>query len=61
MTTFTYKDLDLISDVLLLVVTRIPPREGKPYGHALNKVLDAMKEVDGIEPKPQFKLTHEEE
>lgn len=61
MTTFTYKDLDLISDVLLLVLTRIPPREGKPYEHALEKVLAAMKEVEGIEPKPQFKLTHEGE
>lgn len=54
MTTFTYKDLDLISDVLLLVLTRIPPRESKPYEHALEKVLAAMKEVEGIEPKPQF-------
>lgn len=61
MTTFTYKDLDLISDVLLLVLTRIPPRESKPYEHALEKVLAAMKEVEGIEPKPQFKLTHEGE
>lgn len=61
MTTFTYKDLDLISDVLLLVLTRIPPREGKPYEHALEKVLAAMKEVEGIEPKPKFKLTLEGE
>lgn len=61
MTTFTYKDLDLISDVLLLVLTRIPPRESKPYVYALNKILDAMKEVKDVEPKPQFKLTHEEE
>lgn len=61
MTTFTYKDLDLISDVLFLVLTRIPPREGKPYMHALNKMLDAMKEVKDIEPKPLFKLTYEGE
>lgn len=59
MTTFTYKDLDLISDVLLLVLTRIPPREGEPYVHALNKILDAMKEVKDVEPKPLFMLTHE--
>lgn len=57
----TYKDLDSISDILFLVLTRIPPREGKPYVLALNKVLDAMKEVEGIEPKPQFKLTYEGE
>lgn len=50
----TYKDLDSISDILFLVLTRIPPREGKPYVLALNKVLDAMKEVEGIEPKPPF-------
>lgn len=61
MVTFTYKDLDLISDILFLVLTRIPPREGEPYVHALNKILDAMKEVKDVEPKPLFKLTHEGE
>lgn len=58
MVTLTYKDLDLISDILFLVLTRIPPREGKPYEHALEKVLDAMKEVENIEPKPPFGLIH---
>lgn len=61
MVTFTYKDLDLISDILFLVLTRIPPREGKPYVYALNKILDAMKEVKDVEPKPLFMLTHEGE
>jgi hypothetical protein len=61
MVTFTYKDLDLISDILFLVLTRIPPREGEPYVHALNKILDAMKEVKDVEPKPLFMLTHEGE
>lgn len=61
MTTFTYKDLDLISDILFLVLTRIPPREGEPYVYVLNKILDAMKEVKDVEPKPLFKLTRESE
>lgn len=61
MVTFTYKDLDLISDILFLVLTRIPPQEGEPYVHALNKILDAMKEVKDVEPKPLFMLTHEGE
>lgn len=61
MVTFTYKDLDLISDILFLVLTRIPPREGEPYVHALNKILDAMKEVKDVEPKPLFMLTYEGE
>lgn len=61
MVTFTYKDLDLISDILFLVLTRIPPREGEPYVHALNKILDAMKEVKDVEPKALFMLTHEGE
>lgn len=61
MVTLTYKDLDLISDILFLVLTRIPPREGEPYVYALNKILAAMKEVAGIEPKPQFTLIREGE
>lgn len=61
MVTLTYRELDAINDILFLVLTRIPPREGEPYVHALNKILDAMKEVKDVEPKPLFMLTHEGE
>ena len=58
MTTFTYKDLDAIAGALALVQDEEQQLETEPYERAFKKVIAAMKEAEGIEPKPPFGLIH---
>lgn len=61
MVTLTYKDLDAIAGALALVQDEEQQLEAEPYERAFKKIVAAMKEVEGIEPKPKFKLTLEGE
>ena len=61
MVILTYKDLDVIAGALALVQDEEQQLEAEPFERAFKKVIAAMKEVEGIEPKPQFMLTHEGE
>lgn len=61
MVILTYKDLDAIAGALALVQDEEQQLEPEPYERAFKKIIAAMNEAEGIEPKPQFKLTHEEE
>lgn len=61
MVTLTYKDLDAITGALALVQDEEQQLEAEPYERAFKKVVVAMKEAEGIEPKPKFKLTLEGE
>lgn len=61
MVMLTYKDLDAITGALALVQDEEQQLNTEPYERAFKKVITAMKEAEGIEPKPPFKLTHEEE
>lgn len=61
MVILTYKDLDAIAGALALVQDEEQQLEPEPYERAFKKVITVMKEVEGIEPKPTFKLTRESE
>lgn len=61
MVTLTYKDLDAITGALALVQDEEQQLEAEPYERAFKKIITAMKEAEGNEPKPKFKLTHEGE
>lgn len=61
MVTLTYKDLDVITGALALVQDEEQQLEAEPYERAFKKIVAAMNEAEGIEPKPKFKLTLEEE
>lgn len=62
MVVLTYDDLDKISAALFFVADEFMPQE--EYNHAMRTIqkIDAeLERAQDIEPKPQFKLTHEEE
>lgn len=61
MVILTYKDLDAITGALALVQDEEQQLEAEPYERAFKKIVAAMNEAEGIEPKPKFKLTLEEE
>lgn len=66
MVTLTFEELDAIRAALATVVVCALDKddESGEFGQRIRAwklVLVALKEVEGIEPKPQFKLTHEEE
>lgn len=61
MVTLTYKDLDRIAGALALVQDEEQQLETEPYERVYMKVKAALEEVEGIEPKPKFKLTREGE
>lgn len=61
MVVLTYKDLDAITGALALVQDEEQQLDTEPYERAFKKIIAAMKEAEGTEPKPQFKLTLESE
>ncbi len=61
MVVLTYKDLDRIAGALALVQDEEQQLDTEPYERAFKKIIAAMKEAEGIEPKPKFKLTLESE
>lgn len=61
MVKLTYEDLDAIAGALFLATKEAPQAYFRTYIRAWLKVRDALREVENIEPKPQFMLTHEGE
>lgn len=61
MVTLTYRELDAIKDALFDTLIKTQQTTRKPCARALEKVLSMVSEARNIRPKPQFKLTHEEE
>lgn len=61
MVTLTFEELDVITGALALVQDEEQQLEAEPYESAFKKIVAALKEAEGIEPKPQFMLTHEGE
>lgn len=66
MVTLTFEELDAIRAALATVVVCALDKddESEEFGQRIRAwklVLVALKEVENIEPKPLFKLTHEEE
>lgn len=61
MVVLTYEDLDKITGALALVQDEEQQLEPEPYERVFKKIIAAMKEAEGIEPKPLFKLTLESE
>lgn len=56
MVVLDYKDLDVIAGALALVQDEEQQLEAKPFERAYKKIKTAMKEAEGIEPKPPFGL-----
>ncbi len=61
MVKLTYEDLDAITGALVLAQDEEQRLEPEPYERAWKKIRAMVKEYEGIEPKPQFKLTRESE
>lgn len=56
-----YKDLDAIAGALALAQDEEQQLEAEPFERAFKKIKTALKEAEGVEPKPKFKLTCESE
>lgn len=65
MVTLTYDDLKTLCNALgAAVICSLDKDDLQEYEqniHVWERLLIAIKEVGGIEPKPKFKLTHEGE
>lgn len=61
MVTLTYEDLSAIISALDLATEEAPQSDFGGYIHAWLRVRDTLREAEGIEPKPKFKLTCESE
>lgn len=61
MVKLTYEDLAAIASALFLATKEAPQTYFRAYIHAWLRVRDTLREAEGIEPKPKFKLTLEGE